>query len=616
MDYVIAPDAKTLWLGRQGENLARTLVFNLSDWIEAFGQGTAAIIVRRSGGDGLYPATVTADGGTVRWTIRAADVAQPGYGIAELRYLVGDVVVKSRVYVTQTDDGLGDAGDAPDPEQSWVDEVLEAAADVEAAVGAAHEDAAVAAASAAAAIQSQDAAAAAASGAEAAASHYPYVDATTKRWMVWDTSTGAYTDTGVVAEGQDGHGLVVLGIYATLAALQSAHPTARQGDVYAVGTAESNVIYLWDGSAWVSLGVLMGPRGDPGPAGPNTVTAETTTTLTGVLTGAGGAVGVKPVDAAPAANSGNLVTSGGVAAAIAAAGRGVNLLDNWYFVGGGSQQGGGQFPINQRGQTGYDGDYGIDRWYADSYVTAALVGDGISLSRATGHSENYRGIYQTTERIFTAGQQLTLSMLCTGSNDGQARFTITQNGTAIYERYPNITAGEMGLGTGTFTVPGDGPITVGLRLGDVTTLKIHAAKLELGDRQTLARQESGAWVLNDPAPNFAQELAKCQRYLLVCRYPNYRIVANGYAVEATSFRGIIPTPVTMRAAPTITKTVSALYLIGGAQEIDIASATITDVRTPEPGCIPFDIRGLSGLTKNRTYSLLAYNGSIILSAEL
>lgn len=27
-----------------------------------------------------------------------------------------------------------------------------------------------------------------------------------------------------------------------------------------------------------------------------------------------------------------------------------NLLDNWYFVGGGSQQGGGQFPINQRGK--------------------------------------------------------------------------------------------------------------------------------------------------------------------------------------------------------------------------------------------------------------------------
>lgn len=41
-----------------------------------------------------------------------------------------------------------------------------------------------------------------------------------------------------------------------------------------------------------------------------------------------------------------------------------NLLDNWYFVGGGSQQGGGQFPINQRGQTSYSGtnQNAIDRW--------------------------------------------------------------------------------------------------------------------------------------------------------------------------------------------------------------------------------------------------------------
>lgn len=35
-----------------------------------------------------------------------------------------------------------------------------------------------------------------------------------------------------------------------------------------------------------------------------------------------------------------------------------NLLDNWYFVGGGSQQGGGQFPINQRGETSYSTSYG------------------------------------------------------------------------------------------------------------------------------------------------------------------------------------------------------------------------------------------------------------------
>lgn len=44
-----------------------------------------------------------------------------------------------------------------------------------------------------------------------------------------------------------------------------------------------------------------------------------------------------------------------------------NLLDNWYFVGGGSQQGGGQFPINQKGKTEYAGGArGLDRWVCDS----------------------------------------------------------------------------------------------------------------------------------------------------------------------------------------------------------------------------------------------------------
>ena len=42
---------------------------------------------------------------------------------------------------------------------------------------------------------------------------------------------------------------------------------------------------------------------------------------------------------------------------------------------------------------------------------------------------------------------------------------------------------------------------------------ILAAKLELGRNQTLAHQdEDGTWMLNDPPPDKALELAKCQRY--------------------------------------------------------------------------------------------------------
>ena len=43
-----------------------------------------------------------------------------------------------------------------------------------------------------------------------------------------------------------------------------------------------------------------------------------------------------------------------------------------------------------------------------------------------------------------------------------------------------------------------------------------AAKLELGPVQTLAHQDaSGNWVLNDPPPDKALELLKCQRYYQV-----------------------------------------------------------------------------------------------------
>ena len=137
----------------------------------------------------------------------------------------------------------------------------------------------------------------------------------------WD-STGNNITGPAGKDGEDGHGLVIMGLYATLAALEAAHPTAAEGDAYAVGTAESNVIYVWDGSAWVNLGPLSGPegqKGDIGPAGPNLINGSTSTTLTGVLRGNGSNVAVQAVDTTPTSGSGNLITSGGVQAAIASA---------------------------------------------------------------------------------------------------------------------------------------------------------------------------------------------------------------------------------------------------------------------------------------------------------
>jgi len=78
--------------------------------------------------------------------------------------------------------------------------------------------------------------------------------------------------------GADGTSFTVLGLYATLSDLQTAHPTGSAGNAYAVGTAESNTIYNWDidTSAWVNIGNLQGPAGVAGTAA--TITVGTVTT--------------------------------------------------------------------------------------------------------------------------------------------------------------------------------------------------------------------------------------------------------------------------------------------------------------------------------------------------
>lgn len=70
-------------------------------------------------------------------------------------------------------------------------------------------------------------------------------------------------------KGTDGSNYRVNGLYATLSALQAAHPAGSAGDAWFVGTADSNLVYQWDvdKGAWVSVGALKGPKGDTGPAG-------------------------------------------------------------------------------------------------------------------------------------------------------------------------------------------------------------------------------------------------------------------------------------------------------------------------------------------------------------
>lgn len=73
------------------------------------------------------------------------------------------------------------------------------------------------------------------------------------------TSMSLKGDTGPQGpQGETGSGLQILDVYASLADLQSAHPTGQPGDAYQVGSAGNYTLYIWSSSqsAWVQAGTL------------------------------------------------------------------------------------------------------------------------------------------------------------------------------------------------------------------------------------------------------------------------------------------------------------------------------------------------------------------------
>ena len=217
-----------------------------------------------------------------------------------------------------------------------------------------------------------------------------------------------------------------------------------------------------------------------------------------------------------------------------------NLLVNSFFIGGGSQQGGGKLPVNQRGDTSYstNASYTIDMWklrYNDSGALT-LTTNGISKDKQSGTS--FGGIVQTVENgvSLLAGKLVTLSVLVTSMTRTKGMIAITNAaGNADYgTTLGNTVYTEPGLHTLTLRIPSNlsmarlnvwidvSQTNVDFGSGAVT---IAAAKLELGEVSTLARNEgteaSPIWVLNE-IPNFEQELIKCQRFFQTFRTSSYR----------------------------------------------------------------------------------------------
>ena len=324
-------------------------------------------------------------------------------------------------------------------------------------------------------------------------------------------------------KGDTGDSYTVKGLYATLAALQAAHPTGSPGDAWFVGTSDSNVVYQWDvdKKAWVNAGPLKGPKGDTGAQGPQGVQGPQGKQGIQGPEGPQGPVGPAGPqgEPGPTYTAGENISISGSVIATKAFPCNPNLLVNWYFGN----------PVNQRGQTSYPGGaYAIDRWLPSSGNTSLVVNDGfLTVTTRTGGA----AVDQIQEFPYPPGTVLTLSALmrCTTANAGlQCRFGKDGTATDYSETVTLTGTGDWELVTLPLTIPsGIGAVLQSPRFRGTAagiTYDIKAIKLELGTQQTLAHQENGVWVLNE-IPDHSEQYRRCLRYFQSIQGENFPIFA-------------------------------------------------------------------------------------------
>lgn len=253
-----------------------------------------------------------------------------------------------------------------------------------------------------------------------------------------------------------------------------------------------------------------------------------------------------------------------------------NLLDNPWFT------------VNQRAAATVSSvGYHLDRWY--SYNNYTVTANGITTTSAGNFDQTLESALKTALN----GQTVTMSAKLA---DG----TVYSATGTYYSAYGSTYS--IGSGGGiTFYITGDGKA----RYTFGNNLSIRAVKLELGSVSTLA---------NDTPPNYAEELAKCQRYFFRID-GGYHPFGVGDAPSATQVRIFVPTPVTMRREGTHTVTTNGYITIRGSGMTGTAPTNVVWNTVDTNGVsLAFTV---TGATAYEVYlGIFAGAGYIDLSADL
>lgn len=282
-----------------------------------------------------------------------------------------------------------------------------------------------------------------------------------------------------------------------------------------------------------------------------------------------------------------------VSEALTASGGGVNpnLLDNWYF---------GR-PVNQRRQTEYTESwkYGIDRWLC--------AGDG-KVTIADGHCVFYGAVDQglSVQMSDIESKILTASLLFA---DGSllSESAVDTNQSIDIPFWSNIKDTYCGLNATDLSGHRR------FRLYFNKNTPILAAKLELGDTQTLAHQDSsGNWILNE-IPDSGEQLRRCQYYAFKpVNVKDYGRIASGIGMSGNLIAFNIPIPHMRNVAPVVTGIGNTCTFWDG---MSIQSGTISSLNGTSNEYITLLVSSTSfSVTAGTPFHLLT--ADILISADL
>lgn len=271
------------------------------------------------------------------------------------------------------------------------------------------------------------------------------------------------------------------------------------------------------------------------------------------------------------------------------------------------------FTINQRGRTSSSASgMVLDGWRAAYGAATYTINEDGSITIGHGREGSLVNRMDLPRDIL-AGKTVTLSIMLGDGTIGSWTRTIPA-ATSSNQQVVNVAFGGRTVG---FYVSANSAaygyyLSIYTSPNSTADITIRAVKLEIGSVSTLA---------NDVPPDYASELAKCQRYYMRFKGAQYLYLGFAIAEGASVAYAAIQLLVPMRVRPTVT-TSGTLTLWGGttSNSHEVTSLAANASGTPATDCSYVKVRAnSSGLTTGGIYELDFRNDTaayLELSAEL